>query len=231
MRESGNTNIFKSMFEQMPKNGISMNSKVFDWISIDYSSDMIIDKMIYIVLYDMDNQLIEELISFKDLLSPNSRRNILSFFTSDKSDKIQRSFVFECLSDKSMAIREEALSIASELELTIEETKSIEGLLKLKTGSIRQNTIKLLLSLNEQAVEESVERLINSKSELQRLGALEIIAEIKKNKQLSSTYRTLEAKISSIEQPTEKEKVLIEKLSEKEEESPSDCYGLLKKRC
>jgi hypothetical protein len=178
-------NIFKTIINNMSKKEISFSSKVFDWVHITYSTDIIARKMMYITAYDMDREHIGDLLNLGDLVTPDIRSELIEFFAVDINDKIQREFLFKSLSDKSMSNRESALLKIRKLDLTSDEIKSIENLLKLKTGSIRQSAINILLKLRKDDLETSIDRLLKSKNELQKSAALEIVKESKKDEEYS----------------------------------------------
>ncbi|KAA2301119.1 hypothetical protein FY526_26650, partial [Clostridioides difficile] len=95
--------------------------------------DDVVKKMLYLAAYDMDPEWIGEVIAIKDRLSPELRGELLSQFVQHPDNEVQRQFVFESLSDKSISNRESALAKAKLLTLTVDEMKQMEALMKLKT--------------------------------------------------------------------------------------------------
>lgn len=216
----------KSMASDMPQKGYHFQSTIFEWIKINYSLDMIVRKMMYIAAYDKDNGLIEQILEFSNFVSPSVRGELIEFFVKPRASKIQREFLFSSLSDKSSTNREKALNRIEPKDLISKEIEMIEGMLSLKTGSLRQSAIKLLLGINRKQLEVSIDRLISSDNELQRLGALEILTEIREDNKFSREYIHIESKLDYIEQPTDKERILIDKLRE-HNDSISNCFGLV----
>lgn len=58
--------------------------------------------------------------------------------------------------------------------ITFEQVEALKD-----TGSLRQSTIGLLLSQPEEILKFSLTRLLSAKNELQRLGGLEVLTEVK----------------------------------------------------
>ncbi|NEW04616.1 DUF4132 domain-containing protein [Paenibacillus sp. SYP-B3998] len=204
----------------------SAPSKVLDFAHVHYNPDLPIRKMLYLTAYDMDSEWIAKIIALKDRLSADMRGELLFHFMEDMDHSIQREFIFTSLSDKSMSNREKALDKAKKLTLADEELKMVEDLLKLKTGSLRQSAIELLLRQPEDSVNVSLTRLLQGKSELQRLAALETIVEIFEDNERAEQYEVLSSLPNLIENPTHKEQQLIGRLRQKNEYTAANGFGL-----
>ena len=100
---------FKQMLDFIPKGGSGGPSGVLDFVHYRIETDDVIKKMLYLAAYDMDTKWIGEVIAFKDRMSPELRGELLSQFVQEPENEVQRQFVFESLSDKSMSNRESAL--------------------------------------------------------------------------------------------------------------------------
>ncbi|WP_192597714.1 DUF4132 domain-containing protein [Sporosarcina limicola] len=216
----------KVMFLGATHKELSAPSKVLDFVHFHYSLDLPLRKMLYLIAYDMDSEWIATIISLKDRLSVDMRGELLAHFVQDMENSIQREFIFTTLSDKSMNNREKALDKAKELTLSDEELKLVEGLLKLKTGSLRQSAIQLLLHQPENSVTVSLTRLMQGKSELQRLAALETIVMIFEDSERVEQYEGLRSMLNLIEKPTQKEQQLIGRLSRKNDYTAANGFGL-----
>ncbi|CRK84776.1 DUF5724 domain-containing protein [Neobacillus massiliamazoniensis] len=216
--------LLKAMLDTAPKKEITIKSRVFSGLEVVYSADSIVKKMLYLIAYDMDQGLITQIIEKKDMYNSDTRGYLLDCFTIDQSNPAQREYIFACLSDKSMTNREKAMTRILELTLVPDEIDKVEAILKLKTGNLRQNAIKLLLKLEDEKLEESLDQLLTSNSELQRVGGLEMISELKEAS--PEKFKKVKDKWKVIKAPTEKEKLLIDKLSTKEEYSLKNGFSL-----
>nr|SUY20822.1 Uncharacterised protein [Clostridioides difficile] len=103
----------------------------------------------------------------------------------------QREFLLECLSDKSVSNRETVLSLLRKLELTDVELDKITNLLSLKTSSIRQTVIKILLEQDDSNLENIASSLIKSSNSQKCLGGLEIVNLLKDNTARQELYNKL----------------------------------------
>ncbi|MEH7440090.1 DUF4132 domain-containing protein [Neobacillus drentensis] len=216
----------KEILLSLPKKELTIQSNVFHDNEVILSTDMIAEKLLYLIAYDMDPDWIAQMIELKDKVGPDVRSNLLDFYIKDLTNPIQREFLFDSLSDKSMTNRETAMGKLSRLDLTDAEVEKVEAILKLKTGTLRQKAIQLLLLLKGVRLEASIDRLLSSKQELQRLGALEMLTELKENPKRQVEFTALKGKIHPLANPTEKEKVFLDKFSNTEEKGWKNGFGL-----
>ncbi|NUU78074.1 DUF4132 domain-containing protein [Paenibacillus xylanilyticus] len=205
---------FKQLLALIPQGGEGGQSGVLEYVHYRVDRDDVVKKMLYLAAYDMDPDWIGEVIAVKDKLSPELRGELLSQFVQHPENEVQRQFIFDSLSDKSINNRESALAKAKQLTLTGEELMQMEALLKLKTGSLRQKVIQVLLLQPVEQLKASVERLLQAKSELQRLGALELLTEIAADPERTDQHEQLQPSAGLIQKPTSKEQKLLDKLTE-----------------
>lgn len=217
---------FEAILATMPLKEWTFKSQVFDWMTINYSADMVVKKLLYLTAYDMDGEWIARIMALKNSLSPELRGELLKYFMNDSSHKEQREFIIASLSDKSMSNRELAIAKAAKLELRDDEVEGVAALLKLKTGSLRQAAIQLLLKQPARNLEAVVGLLLKSRNELQRLAALELLTELKEEPSLVELFTVLKDQADSIDAPNDKERLLIAKLKRKDSYTGSNGFGL-----
>lgn len=217
---------FSNMLSGMNEKEITKNSRVFDWRSYTLHADEIVRKMLYLITYDMDNEMIAEIITIKDTLSPSMRGELLKYFLPDPENKAQRGFLFASLSDKSTSNREFAIRKAAKLQMSVEELSSISALLKLKKGALRQGAIELLLNQPASSLKAVTKELLQSRVELQRLAALELLTEMKEDEQHAGLFAELQDQVEVLTEPTDKERLLLAKLKQEATYSLANGFGL-----
>ncbi|WP_256942336.1 DUF5724 domain-containing protein [Bacillus sp. OV166] len=217
--------LFKNMFLQMPKRELEIESETNQGLTLIFSRDEIARKMMFLTAYDLDKDWLRQLIESKDKLSAELREDLLSFFIKDNSNKTQRDFLFASLADKSVNNREIALAHIKSMELMPEEIEKIEAILKLKTGALRQGAIQILLGLPKDHLEPALDRLLSSKAELQRLGALEILSEINDQAERERLVKAFKNTILQMKAGS-KEQILLDKLFQTEEYNLVNGFGL-----
>ncbi len=181
-------NARKEQFESLKHTLEILNSKtksfsgsVFPWTWIEISSHEILKCMMTLTAYDMNAQFIDVLMENCHLMSSDLRASLIVNFVNEPKTDRQREFLLECLSDKSVSNRETVLSLLRKLELTDVELDKITNLLSLKTSSIRQTVIKILLEQDDSNLENIASSLIKSSNSQKCLGGLEIVNLLKDN--------------------------------------------------
>ncbi|WP_397386806.1 DUF4132 domain-containing protein [Paenibacillus sp. MMS20-IR301] len=216
----------KALFLQAPQRELTGESKVLSFVQLNYTAELPVRKLLYLTAYDMDSSWIAELIALKDEFSADLRGELLNSFISDPLEPAQREFLFASLGDKSMKNRELAVEQAKALILSAAELVQAEALLKLKTGSLRQNVTRLLLSQPDAALEGSIGRLLQEKNSLQRLAALEMVTVLFEDEERSSLYQAVRPLVEAIREPAAQERELIAKLEQKNEYTAANGFGL-----
>lgn len=201
-------------------------SKVLDFLQVNYTRDLPAQKMLYLTSYDMDPAWVNELLALKDKLSPDMRGELLNYFVQNVEDAVQREFIFASLSDKSMKNRELALKLAQELTLTEDELLMAEGLLKLKTGTLRQSVTLMLLNQPEEALQASIRRLVQGKNALQRQAGLEIMTVLFEDEERQGLFEAVRPLAEELVKPSDQERELIARLSQKNEYTKANGFGL-----
>ncbi|BFH63365.1 DUF4132 domain-containing protein [Paenibacillus azoreducens] len=217
---------FKAILEEVPVKEKTGVSGVLDFTEFRYSSDLVLRKMMYLTAYDMDEEWIAELIGLAAQMNPDLRGDLINYFTGDSGSEEQRAFIFASLSDKSMTNREHALRQVKKLTLNEAELQQVEGLLKLKTGSLRQSAIDILLHQPEEMLPSSMQRLLTAKGELQRLAGLELLTELKEDQDRADQFEKLRPWADRIASPTPKEKQLLAKLKQDTGFTAENGFGL-----
>ncbi|RUS43326.1 DUF4132 domain-containing protein [Cohnella sp. AR92] len=217
--------LFRKMLDGMPKPEVTGKSRVFDWMTYSVSADDIANRMLYLAAYDLNPDLISQMIGLKDRIGAEVRGMLLRKFVRDASKEEQRRFLLESLSDKSLTIRENALHRIAEFDLTAEELERVQDLLKLKTGSLRQSAMKVLLKQPPEQVERSIKALLANQMELPRLGALEMLCVLKEDKEQASLFGRVRSLASMIQEPTDKERPLVERLRTMEQKGLLNGFG------
>ncbi|NGZ75158.1 DUF4132 domain-containing protein [Saccharibacillus sp. VR-M41] len=207
------------LLENGPAKPIKGTSGALDFLSYRYDPADVLRKMMYLTAFDMDREWTARLIALSGRMSRDGRHDLLKFFLKHLEAEEQRNFVFEMLADKNMRNRETALKRAKGLTLSDDEMRRVEGLLKLKTGTLRQGAIALLLEQPCEALAGSLERLLGAKAELQRLAGLELLTELSSNEERSADYEALRPLAGKVEKPTPKEEQLLKKLETPERRS------------
>jgi hypothetical protein len=131
----------------------------------------------------------------------------------------QRDFALSILKDRSSSVRETALQalIRSNVVET-NEAERFEDLLTRTTANVRRSAIKLLMGQPTSKLCKSVERLMFSKNQMQRLAALDIGLQLKKaNKTPSAVLQTIKV-FKEKGKITAKEQIVLDNILNEDEQ-------------
>lgn len=212
----------KEQFENLKHTLELLNSKtkefsgsVFPWSWVEISSHNILRCMMTLTAYDMNTQFMDVLMDNCHLMSSDLRASLIANFINEPKTDKQRSFLLECLSDKSVSNREIVLSLLKRLDLSDVELDKINNLLALKTSSIRQTVIKILLEQDDLKLENIASSLIKSSNSQKCLGGLEIVNLLKDNADRQELYNKLILLVESVDKSkknTSQVQILIDNL-------------------
>ena len=173
----------------VPQKGYAAEGKPFPWRRISLEPKDISTRLLNIAGYDFESAKTDRLMGIMPLADSYSRVSFIKIFLENPASQKERDFLFASLNDKSMGVRSQALENVLALAeikegkenaapLSDDEEKLIIDLLALKTGDLRQNSLKILLSLPENRSLEAAKILLADKNENKRLGGLDIIAQL-----------------------------------------------------
>ncbi|CAM3516261.1 MULTISPECIES: DUF4132 domain-containing protein [Saccharibacillus] len=219
---------FESLLGDGPSKPVTGTSGALEFLSYTYDPADVLRKMMYLAAYDMDPEWVGRLIGLSGSMSADSRHDLLKFFLTRPDSAEQRGFIFDTLADKNIRNRETALKRAGMLRLSDDELRRVESMLKLKTGSLRQSAIALLLGQPREALASALDRLLGAKAELQRLAGLELLTELSADPERAGDYEALLPLAQQVAEPTPKESQLLQKLDapQRSEQAAAKGFGL-----
>lgn len=185
---------------------------IFPWQNCELTRRDVVEKMAAIVYVIGSERLLDDLCRSYDQLDSEVRHGLLSKLLAVPSSKIQLDTVIKALGDRAEYPRREAYKILDQLPAESLPCESLQDLLKYKTGDLRQRVICLLLKQSPPRLCASLEDLLSDPVPEKRLGALDILLTIRTQPVYSETYRCSLPFVEAIENPSDKEKILIDQL-------------------
>jgi hypothetical protein len=184
----------------LPKKTKNSKPRVFSWLIFNYGRAFVLDLMINLLDLKKEADMDKILMYFDDLAIEQREkitRRILPEFASyyqnkpakkiDLSSK-RRDFAFRILKDRSEYIRRTALKALDDANLSDSETLDFEALLTRKSADFRKSVLKLIVKQGVEKVKSSAKRLLEAKTEGQRLAGLDLLLWLKQNSPESSHW-------------------------------------------
>jgi hypothetical protein len=221
-------NQFASMLKilsLLPQKGYQSLGKPFPWCQFSLSAENIFTRLLCIAGFDFDPSKTDRLIEVMGLSDSDSRGLFIQFFLEKPENAKERAFLFAALNDKSMPVRTRALKNILSLKPDEEETRRILDLMALKTGDLRQNGVKLLLSLPGERSLEAAKTLLADKNENKRLAGLDMLTQLVNGERLEKSAAV--ELFSLMPRISAKEQVIMNALSaEKARYTKANGFGL-----
>ncbi len=218
-------NSYKNIIDKIKLEEV-FSPSIFPWCKISISKENILDKMLNIAIYSKDDDRLDEISEYIKYMSSWCRVKYVDAISKASTDK-QREVLIQLIGDKSDSVRIRAFKESEKLDLREEEYRKMEDYLRFKSGNLRKGIISLLLKQNPDGLYLSIERLLGHKLEEKRLASLDLIYGIKENKDYKNTYDRSLSLINEMKSPSEKVKLIIDKiLSNKEEYSKENGFML-----
>lgn len=118
------------------------------------------------------------LMDFADLLDSWQRKKLVKRLgRADEWDAQTRSWLLDFVGDRSVDVSSAAVELLLKRGVHPEERQQLEGYLTRSTVGLRKGVLQLLLSMGDQLVLESAERLLSG-AKKQRMGGLELLRQM-----------------------------------------------------
>ncbi len=198
----------------IPPKGHTVSQKPFEWTSCQLNPESIFSSLLAITGYDFDCDKIAALIDVMDSCDSNNRMRLIQFIIATPNNDKERTYLFKCLNDKSMAVRQQAVKNIEKMQLSDTELLQIQDLMKLKTGDLRQNVMKIILNQEEGQTLAAVKSLVSDKVVEKRLGGLDMLSQLVKQEKLSRAAAS--EFIAAMPTVTDREQILVDQLLSEE---------------
>lgn len=215
--------LMKERSSRFPGKAITVSPCVFPWHEAKVCRDDFAQILCTLAILSEDRELIDEACAIVKDCGPNSRSFYFFALLRDPQSPIQRKTLIDGLADKESETRSRAYEIVTKLTLTPEEYRTVEDFLRYKNPDIRKNTLALLMKQGDQPLRDSLTRLLGSKKEESRLGALDMLLQLKedpKRAYLADSFGELLKDRSKDDTLPPKEKILLDRLLPHAEETP-----------
>lgn len=183
-------------------------------MNVTITRDHIYKNMIFLALYDNDAKKVERLRELFPLASQHNKIDFITYFISIECAKNQCitreniDFLLDCLRDKNMGVRANAVNLLARFKLSESDIIIIENLLSLKTAMIRGAALDAIQASGQTV--QSAKRLIADKNQHKRLAALDLLSVSKNSGTI--TIEDIREYITHMPTKTDAENILINTL-------------------
>ncbi len=221
--------IIKKVYSAFSGKSKTFSPCVFPWYSVSLKRSDLAEKLCSLAAISADNVLIDEACGFIKECDAGSRPHYFSTLLCDPKTETQRWAVLAALADKETYTRRAAYGIVKKLNLSEKEYRYIEDHLRLKSSDIRQYVTSTLQKQDKTALIACIRRLLENGKEDVRLGALDMLVQLKKDESRRDVTESFEGYLSdriSFDNLPSKEKILLESLVEKKKDGKEESASL-----
>lgn len=198
-----------TLLEAVPKKEMVFSPCIFPWFSAALTRSQIVRCMAVIASVMNDPEKLDAVVPMLPQVDTDDRSHIMRILLWNPQTDAQRMAVTEALCDKESYSRGVAFDIIQKTKITAAQYRKMEELLKYKAADARANLIGLLLRQDDDALFESIRRLLQDKKEEKRTAALDLILQICKDKERNALAERCRAALSEFDAPTDKEQILL----------------------
>lgn len=208
--------ILKEILKKIPKKGLVIFPCIFPWHQVSMGRSGIAARLCLIAWMLQDDDLLDEAAGFIPLVGQGegynyysaSRAAVARLMLYRPGSAARKKVLFELLHNAEEYTNEEAYRLADDMELQAEDFAAIEKNLKYKKG--RQGTLALLRKQDKKGLAACIVRLLGSKSEECRMGALDLALFLKKEDW--ACFEEILPCLRGLPAPNSKEQVILEEL-------------------
>lgn len=226
--------ILNEMLLKMPKKDMEFNPCVFPW-NAEYLTKSQIVKLLCVIASDLDDDdKIDEtclkipLVKNENYFGTGRNRQIRMMLSKPRTET-QLDMLVSLAGDKEEYSRKVVFEILSRCELEEKHFRTLEDMLRYKAADMRRSLIDVLFRQQDKQLFACVKRLCMDKKEEKRTAGLDMIIRIAESEESDGMKSEYKALTRLIQNPTSKEKILIDRICEsKGEEGAAEGFGLYK---
>lgn len=220
--------ILMDLYRRIPKKAIEFSPCVFPWNAEQLTKSDIVRKNSRIAAMLGDNDRIDEmcrLIPEIDISGYGSRRQTIEMLLSKPATDIQLDALVSLAGDREEYARTAVFEILKTVKLKDKHYAELENMLRYKAADIRSNIIAILFRQSDEGLFDCVQRLVSDKKEEKRTAGLDIIMQLKDKDDRKALAEKCVPLVSLIEDPTSKEKILIDQIKPSDGKKQEKVYG------
>ena len=201
-----------ALHDKLKKKELVFEPCIFPWHKAVLTRSDLLEKAMVIAFLGKDMDRVKQLCSHLSEFDSVTRDTYLRLLDRVEKDEPVRKALVAGLCDRSADTRFHAAKILREMELTAEEYLSIEDMLRLRYEDLRSFATEFLLKQKDDALCESIRRLLSASKTEKRTAALDMLLQLRKQEDRAHVVQTCMGYVQSIQDPTTQEKILIDQL-------------------
>ncbi len=204
--------IMLHIYDNIKGKSVDFSPCIFPWYSASLRKTVIIEKLCRLADYINDSAKIDYVSGLLKECESDNRSRCLVILLSKPTTSLQKRVVTSMLCDKAFYTRDSAAKIVKSMKVEDENYLQMEEMLKYKSADMRSTIIGFLYEQSDSKLLETIGRLLNESKEEKRTAALDMVMQLSKDGKRKKAYEKALEYVKAVENPTSKEKVLIDNI-------------------
>ncbi len=205
--------IFRGVYQRIPKKGLVYAPCIFPWYRVEMMPAHLISHLAFLAYVLEDEDKITEAAGLLGEMSGTyGRHNFLTLLLHNPKNRAQKDILIKAMGITEEYTSKKAISLVKKLPLDSRDYALMEDMLRFKRSGLRGELLGILMGQPDKAMEECLKRLLSDKKEEKRGGGLDLLLRLSSQKERASLYQRVRPLASLVENPSDKEKVLLEEI-------------------
>lgn len=177
-----NSGVRKLLFDKLKETASFIGNKnrtytgnPFAFTSVTLHNTPVLGCMMSLAGYDMNQEMITELMDFLPYMDVEQRRAMYCNFLNPEKTLKHREYLREALNDRSIHVKELAVERLSKISLLDEDLESLAASLRSKSSSLRKAVVSILREQKPERMETRIGTMLDSGEEYQIQAAIELL--------------------------------------------------------
>lgn len=206
--------IFMDIYKRLPKKGFTWSPCIFPWYSVGLAPSVVIEQLAFTAYVLQDEEKITYMAGRLGEITGSSyeRSYLINLLLFSPANADQRKYLIEYMGSADSTSSEKAVQMVKKLTLTSEDYRIMEDMLRFKRSGLRAQLICFLMDQDGEDMKGCLSRLLADKKEEKRSAGLDMLLRLSKEKKREKCYESVRSLAETIENPTDKEKLLLKEL-------------------
>lgn len=212
------------IYRQLPKRGVVYDPCIFPWYRVTLTTSQVVRMLAFIAYVLQDEEKITEMAAFLGEVS-GSRAYLLNLLLYRPANPAQKQLLIQYMGNVEEETSSMAISLVKKISLQREDYRLMEDMLRFKRGKLRGELLEFLMGQEDAGMEECLKRLLADSKEEKRSAGLDLLLRLSKKEEKAEFCRRVKGLAAAITNPTDKEKILLEEILERDKTSASEQKG------
>lgn len=201
---------FSKIYGQIPKKGLVYDPCIFPWYRVEMTPADIIWHLAFLAYVLEDEEKMTQAAGLLGEMSgSHGRPDLMTLLLYYPKNRTQKDILIQSMGIAEESTSRKAISLVKKMPLESRDYELMEDMLRFKRSGLRKELLGLLMGQPEKNMEECLKRLLADKREEKRSGGLDLLLRLSSQKEKAVFYEKVRPLASLVENPSDKEKVLL----------------------